>query len=314
MTKTEFASRWSRYASGKVGLGCWALGGKHWGGQSDKAARAVLEEAWEAGYRHFDTASSYGFSERLLGRFLQTVSGGCLVASKVYPGSCAGRIRETLSRSLERLQLARIDLYYLHWPGGGAIERDVEQLAQSVEEGLVGAIGISNYTAEQVRAACSVASVAVYQGPYNLIWRSAEDSILPVCQELGIPFVGYGGLAEGLLSRTEVPPAFPHGDHRSRSSFFAAEHRESVEAFLTDFGNESTLAGTPPAQTALKWALQRPGVSAVLAGARRVGQAEQNKAAEQMVLSPPAHDRITALSDAVSAMWQGRLHYFGEHD
>lgn len=313
MSGSLFAQRWRTHVAGRVGLGCWGLGGKGWGGQSDRVAREVLAEAWEAGYRHFDTAASYGFSERVLGDFLQGAGERPFVASKVYPGPKACRIRETICRSLERLRLTQIDLYYLHWPRGDAVEADVEALATCVEEGLVGALGVSNYSVDQLRRAHQIVPVSVYQGPYNLLWRVAEETVIPVCRELEVAFVGYGALAEGLLARMQVPGAFPLGDHRAKSLFFHADIRESVQAALADLREEKDQTPYPAASLMLRWALERPGVSVVLAGARRPGQARENKQAEQIPWEDVTAAKLDRISDLARGFSQGRAHYFGEH-
>lgn len=308
-----FDERWRSQVAGQVGLGCWALGGKGWGGQSDRAASAVLEEAWEAGYRHFDTAASYGFSERVLGEFLQATGQSPFIASKVYPGPNGSRIRDTVCRSLERLKLSRIDLYYLHWPRGDSIEADVEALAVCIQEGLVGRLGVSNYSMDQLCRAHRIWPVTAYQGPYSLLWRVSDECIIPICQQLGIAFVGYGALAEGLLAKSEVPCRFPVGDHRSGSWLYSDERFEDVKALHSAFRSATAMQSGAMAQIALKWALQREGVAAVLAGARRPGQALQNKTAEQLTLSEGITKTLDDFGERAALLSEGRTHYFGTH-
>lgn len=312
----EFDAAWRRHVAGHVGLGCWGLGGKGWGGQSEAGAIAVLEEAWEAGYRHFDTAAAYGASETILGRFLATRRDcDCFVASKVYPGPNSSRIRETVLRSLERLQLPKIRLYYLHWPRfDETVEADVEALASCVEEGLVGAIGVSNYSVDQLERANAVSKISVYQGPYNLIWRSVEDGILPACERMNIRFVGYGVLGEGLLTGKIKPQhQFPSGDHRQNGWLFDNRNRPLVSAFIEALEDKARAEGCSPLEVAIQWVLSQRGVSAVLAGARRPGQATANKAAEcvhpaEALLAWIAKERFR-----MEPIWRGRAHYFGQH-
>lgn len=313
MRECSFAERWEKHVAGHVGLGCWALGGKGWGGQSEREARAVLAEAWEAGYRHFDTASSYGYSERVLGAFLQETGGTPFIASKVYPGPNSSRIRESVCRSLERLRRSHLDLYYLHWPRGEAIEGDVEALAACVDEGLVGKLGVSNYSVDQLRRAHRITPVAVYQGPYNLLWRVADDTIIPVCRELGIAFVGYGALAEGLLARMELPQSFPIGDHRAHSRLFCEDDREAVTEVLGHLRAAIRGGRGGGGPQVLRWALDRPGVSAVLAGARRPGQAKENKLAELTPLHPDTVRKLDQVSESARSLGKGLAHYFGTH-
>lgn len=312
----EFEATWGRYVDRQLGLGCWGLGGKGWGGQSEAGALAVLEEAWEAGYRHFDTAAAYGASETILGRFLATRRDhDCFVASKVYPGPDSSRIRETVLRSLERLQLGKVRLYYLHWPRSDeAVEADVEALASCVEEGLVGAIGVSNYSVDQLERANAVSKTSVYQGPYSLLWRSVEDGILPACERMNIRFVGYGSLGEGLLSGKIKPQhQFPSGDHRRNGWLFNNKNGPLVSGFIEALEDKSRAEGFSLSEVALQWVLSQRGVSATLAGARRPRQAASNKLAEKVSPSKELFEWITKQRTKLEPIWRGRAHYFGQH-
>jgi aryl-alcohol dehydrogenase-like predicted oxidoreductase len=315
LINSEFSDRWERLVSGKVGLGCWALGGKDWGGQSEKASEAVLEEAWEAGYRHFDTAAVYGSAERMLGTFLKGKNEPVFVATKVFPGPQGTRIRESVQRSLERLQVSCLDLCYLHWPRSETlVEREVEVLAQCREEGLVTAIGVSNYTPEQLRRATRVAPISACQAPFNLIWRAAEKELIPECRKLGVKFVGYGVLAEGILGReTAFGKDFPQGDHRRKGWLFASENADCIKDFLSQMNGFRSVSDPGLEQLAIRWALQRDGVDAVLAGARRQGQATRNKLAERAAISSERLQHADALGVSLTRLWTGRSHYFGEH-
>jgi len=260
----------------ELGLGCWALGGRNWGGQSRARSRLVLEAAYQRGIRHFDTARAYGVSEKLVGEVLGTVRDRLFLASKVYPPRHQGGIRERLCRSLEALGTDRLDLCYLHWPvHPESLEQQVEELDQLREEGLVRQIGVSNYAVPQLERACSVAPVSWLQTAYHAFWRYPEAELLPWCREHRIRVAAYSSLGQGILcAKFPERPVFPQGDHRAGGLFFQESVWPKVYPATRELAGLAERAGCLPVQLALAWCRSQPDVSVALAGARSVDQLE----------------------------------------
>ncbi|MFO7724560.1 MAG: aldo/keto reductase [Oceanipulchritudo sp.] len=265
-----------------LGLGCWALGGRGWGGQAEKEAFAVMEAALECGVCHFDTARAYGNSEKVVGRFIEKRREAVFLASKVLPGEAPAAIRCGLELSLRNLRTDYIDLYYLHWPVEGLdIRPQVEVLEQKRAAGLIGSIGVSNYSVGQLRQAREAGTIDFLQVGYHLFWRVIEKEILPCCMEEGIPVIAYSSLGQGLLTGKFGPvPGFAKGDHRPGSVLhFREDIWPAVHAATDEVKRLAKEAGRPPSHLALQWAARRTGIRGVLAGARNRRQMMENAAA-----------------------------------
>ena len=285
-----------------LALGCWALGGKGWGGQSERDSMEVMDAAYECGIRHFDTAQIYGVSEDLVGRFLVDRREEVFLASKVYPKGGADDVRAVLQRSLEKLKTDYIDLYYLHWPVPGQdIRKQMEVLAAAKEEGLIKAIGVSNYSVDQIRQAGEVARIDCLQSGYHLFWRKIEDEVLPYCRETGIRVVSYSSLGQGILTgKFPLSLAFPKGDHRAdRVIHFQPQTWPSVHEAVEQLKPLAREAGRPLSHLAIRWCASRNGIRGVLVGARNARQVRENVAAMDGELDPSILDRMTRISEAL---------------
>jgi aryl-alcohol dehydrogenase-like predicted oxidoreductase len=285
-----------------LGLGCWAFGGRAWGGQAEKDSVAVMEEALERGICHFDTAQGYADSENIVGRFVETRRKDIFLASKVFPGKDPDSIRTTLESSLKKLRTDYLDLYYIHWPRAGVdTRRIVEQLALARDEGLIGAIGVSNFSVSQLEAAREVASIDFLQVGYHLFWRSIEEELVPYCREKGIGIVSYSSLGQGILTgKFGRHPEFPQGDHRSTGVIhFREDVWPHVYAATERLKPLAERAGRPLAHLALQWCASRPGVRSVLAGARNRSQMAENAAAMAHPVDPEILEEMTAISDGL---------------
>ena len=298
-----------------LGMGCWALGGKQWGGQSGKDSFAVLETAWEKGIRHFDTARGYGVSVYLLGRFLEDRRGGAFLASKVFPGEEVSSIRRGLEESLKRLRTDFIDLYYLHWPRAGTpLRGQMEILAQAQAEGLIGAVGVSNFSVSQLVEALSVAPVDFLQCGYHLFWRRIEKETLPFCREAGIRVVSYSSLGQGILTgKFPGQVKFPKGDHRAKVLHFRDDVWPEVHGAVERLKPLAERAGRPLAHLALRWCAAQPGISLVLAGARNPRQVLENVGAMEGPLDPDILAEMTRISEELCPHLPEQDNIFGAH-
>jgi aryl-alcohol dehydrogenase-like predicted oxidoreductase len=274
----------------RVGLGC-----NNFGGRLDlDRTRAVVEAALDAGITFLDTADIYGgdgTSERFLGEILEGRRDQVVLATKFGMGPDEGMargsreyMRYALANSLERLRTDYVDVYYYHQPDGiTTVAETVAAMLELVEEGRVRAIGVSNFTVEQLDEAVAAGPIAALQNRYNLLEREAEADVLPRSAELGVGFVPYFPLASGLLTgkyrRGEPPPAGTRLSGRPEVLTDQAFDRiEGLEAFAQARGHtvlELAIAGLA----------SQPGVSSVIAGATTPEQVRANAASAEWELS-----------------------------
>jgi aryl-alcohol dehydrogenase-like predicted oxidoreductase len=273
------------------------VGGRGWGPESAEFDRiATVERAVERGITWFDTAPTYGAgdSEVLLGRALKAHRQRVAVATKVGPRDDP---RASLEASLRRLQSDYVDLVQLH-EAQDRWEWQLEGLYSLQREGKAVAIGLCNATHLQIARALELAPVVSYQGPYNLFDRDVEQRELPLCRERGLAFLAYRPLAAGLLTgKYATPPSFAAGDHRHAIYWFRGAEFARREQVLARLRSMAAGRQVSPAALALAWLLARPGVSVVLAGARSVGQVDDNLTA---LAAPLSAADVTAIDTLVA--------------
>jgi len=290
----------------RVGLGGCPLGGHGWGDFDEAEAVAAVRRAAEMGVTLFDTADIYGLgrSEELLARALGAGRRRVCISSKggvrrtaegtTIHDTSPRWMRQALEGSLRRLQLDHLPLYYVHWPDGTTPLADtVAELDRCRVEGKIGAIGVCNVDGPQLAAACAAAPVAVVQVNYSLLDREAAESLLPTARRLGVPLVTWGALAQGLLAgRMSAETRFGADDRRSRYRHFTADRLPLNVAFASQVRTEGERIGRTAAQVAVRWLLDEPGVGAVLFGAKRRSQVEENVGALGWRLDPAVRDAL----------------------
>jgi aryl-alcohol dehydrogenase-like predicted oxidoreductase len=215
----------------RVALGTWAIGGWMWGGTDEREAAATIRAAVEHGVNLIDTAPAYGFgrSEEIVGKALQDAGlrSRAVIATKVglewrdgkvFRNASRARILKEINDSLRRLRTDYIDVYQVHWPDPlTPIEETADAMAALYGQGKIRAIGVSNFSVDQMDRFRRIAPIHVLQPPYNLFERSAEDTLLPYCQQHGIATFGYGSLCRGLLSGRMRPDTKFDGDDLRRT-------------------------------------------------------------------------------------------------
>ena len=285
-----------------VGLGTWQLGAD-WGDVSEADAMAVLEAAAEAGVTFFDTADVYGDgrSEQLVGRFVAShPDAGLTVATKMgrraeqVPASYVeDNFRSWLDRSRRNLGVDTVDLVQLHCPPSEVVDDDAtyDVLDRLVDEGVVAAYGVSVETAAQALSAIARPHVASVQIILNAFRMKPLDEVLPAAASAGVGIIARVPLASGLLSgKYDLDTTFAEDDHRTYNrdgsafdvgeTFSGVDYATGVEA-AQEFSTLVASSGldVTPAQAAIAWIRQQPGVSTVIPGARNVDQARSNSAA-----------------------------------
>jgi len=309
-----------------VGLGTWQLG-SDWGSVKEEDALAVLEAAVESGVTFFDTADVYGDgrSEQLIGRFLrERPDAGVFVATKM--GRRAEQLPENYvldnfrawnDRSRKNLGVDRLDLVQLHCPPTAVYSSDevFDALDTLVAEERIANYAVSVETCDEALTAIARPGVASVQIIFNAFRLKPLERVLPAAAEAGVGIIARVPLASGLLSgRYTKDTVFSADDHRTYNrhgeafdqgeTFSGVDFATGVEA-AAEF---SALApeGATPAQTALRWIIQQPGVSSVIPGARSVEQARANAAAAG--LAPLPDSTLAAVRDLYDTRIRPQVH------
>jgi aryl-alcohol dehydrogenase-like predicted oxidoreductase len=212
----------------RVALGTWAMGGWMWGGTDQRESIATIHAALDQGINLIDTAPVYGFgvSEEIVGTALEGVRARAVIATKtglewrdgkVYRNATRARIMQEIDDSLRRLRTDYIDIYQVHWPDPLVpVEETAETMRTLYEQGKIRAIGVSNFSVDQMERFRQVAPLHVLQPPYNLFERAIEAQILPYSRANNIATFGYGALCRGLLSGRMRPDTTFDGDDLRR--------------------------------------------------------------------------------------------------
>lgn len=276
----------------ELGYGAMGLSGTY-GAVDEAAARAALNAAVDAGITLIDTADVYGAgaNERLVGRALRDRRDEVSIATKVgflpEPDAeglrvrgDAEHIRAGVERSLERLGIERIDLYYLHRVDPRVpIEESTGALAQLVDRGLVARIGLSEVTGAELARAHAVHPISAVQSEWSIWSRDVEDHVVPTAARLGIGLVPYAPLGRGFLAGT-APQQLADGDLRRNFPRFDADARAANERIAAVVRAQAEGLGISPAQLALAWLRQRAERLAVVAvpipGTRRPDRIREN--------------------------------------
>jgi aryl-alcohol dehydrogenase-like predicted oxidoreductase len=255
----------------RLGFGAVTLGREI----GEAASYSLLDRAYDLGFRIFDTAESYGGgnSEILLGRWAHSrgIRDTIEIHTKVSSDYSREGVRNSLHRSLERLQTEYVDAYYLHGVPAGLAEA-ISTLAELRNSGLARRIGICNATIATAAEAHKIASLDLCQHVYNLAQPEQARELIPWCNAQDVSFVAYSPLGAGFLTgkygaRGELAPKGTRFDiiPGHRDIYFRQECFDALER-LTAVAARS---GIPRHQLALAWVLQRTDIDVVLIGATR---------------------------------------------
>lgn len=300
-----------------LGLGCWVFEPAAWQGQRDTELLGAMDTAFQNGITHLDTATGYGngYSERLVGRFLSGQRERVFLASKAGIRSEDPQVMlASVHSSLERLQTDYIDLYYIHWPRSDIDLRPaMEGLELARQQGLIRAVGVSNFSVEQMELVSQVGQIDACQFGYNLFWRYPERDVIPYCISHRIPIVTYGSIAMGILAgkfprQVQIAP----GDMRRDGILLFQEPTwgaiwqavEEMKALAREIDR-------PLLHLAIRWVLSQPGVACALVGARNAQQAGEIASAMQGEIPASIIERLTAISDQAMRFVPDRGNMYG---
>ncbi len=291
---------------------------------TEEASRKMMDRFVDAGGTFIDTANVYstGGSEEIVGRWLAGKDRHSIVlATKVrFPmgegpndtGVSRKTIRAHVEDSLRRLQTDFIDLYQVHcWDRGTELEETLSTMDRLVQEGKVRYIGASNYTGWQLQKALDTQKANGWepfrclQPQYNLLTRATEWDLIQVCRNEGLGVIPWGPLKGGWLSGRyyrgmEGPPAGSRVEQAEKKGWWESwknMNTESTWRTLDALHDVAKEVGRPPAQVAIRWLLQRPGVTAPIIGVRKMEHLEDELGALEWTLSEEHMQKLLDASE-----------------
>ena len=283
----------------EIGLGSWGIDE----GVEQQNAVACIYKAFDVGINFIDTSNSYaaGGAESFLGEVLQGIDrSSYILATKVFfptsptdKGLSATQIRKQIDASLSRLRTDYVDLYQCHrYDPDTPLEETMTALTEVVRQGKVRYIGFSEWSPEQIQAACNLADVERFvssQPQYSMLWRDPEAEVFPLCAANGIGQIVWSPLAQGVLTGKYQPGQVPPQNSRAaneKMNWFLLQELFS-DRILTAVQKLKPIAqdlGLSMAQLALAWVLRSEYVSSAIIGASRPEQIVDNAAASGVQL------------------------------
>jgi len=295
-----------------MGVGTWAWGDRlYWGfgeGYGEPEVEEAFKECISNGITFFDTAEVYGQGkcETLLGKLLKETDAPVKIATKMMPFPwriSSNSLRKALIASLRRLDLSKIDLYQMHWPlKPVSVSEWMNRMADVVEDGLVTAVGVSNYSLEQIISAHETLSrrglrLTSVQMEYHLLERKVEtNGIMDYCREHGIKLIAYSPLASGVLTGKYSIQNPPRGGRASQYNRTCLEKIQPLLRTMIRIGNEHD--GKTAGQVALNWIMCKGVIP--IPGAKNADQMLQNLGARGWQLDESEMDLLDEVSQKVN--------------
>ncbi len=277
-----------------LGVGAWAIGGGGWafgwGHQEDQDSIDAIRAGLDAGMNWIDTAAVYGLghSEEVVAKALEGYSKKPYVFTKcarvwdekrvIGKSLKADSIRREAEASLRRLKVDVIDLYQIHWPEPDEdVEEGWTEMARLQQEGKVRWIGVSNFSAEQMKRAQSIAPITSLQPPYSLVQREIEEGILPHAAATSVGVIVYSPMKNGLLSgrmTKERVENLPEDDFRKRSPYFQEPRLTSTLNLVEDLREIAGKYNATVGELSIAWTLHHPAVTGAIVGLRNGAQVD----------------------------------------
>ena len=301
--------------SSRIGLGTWAMGGWLWGGSDKKDCIKTIYKALDNGINLIDTAPVYGFgkSEEIVGEAISQTSirNEVIIATKVglewsdkgiFRNSTKQRILKEIDESLRRLKTDYIDLYQIHWPDPLVpFEETAEVMAKLLKDGKIRAIGVSNYSPEQMELFLKGSLLHSNQPPYNLFERGIDNHVLPFCDENNITMLLYGALCRGLLGgKLKLDAEFVGDDLRNFDPKFQLPVYENYLKVVTKLNEYARVKfGREVLHLSVRWMLDKCMNHISLWGARKPEQLDEVKNIVNWKLNTASLDEIEEIAHSI---------------
>jgi len=302
-----------------IGLGCMGLNFAYGDSVDQNSSRYLLERSIELGINFWDTADMYasGANESLIAKALVPNRDKVFIATKfgfrhrnggggpssdpnTYIDASPAYVKEAVEKSLQRLKIETIDLYYAHRIDPAIpVEETVGAMADLVKEGKVRYLGLSEASAESLKRASAVHPIAALQSEYSVLSRDVEGEILDTCRALKISLVPYSPLSRGLVTATIADPSkLQDNDFRKSLPRFSRENWENNQKLISGFAQLAASIDATPAQLAIAWVLSQGEDIIPIPGTKKVKYLEQNVQAADLELSPALLQKLDTLVKA----------------
>ena len=276
-----------------IGFGAWGIGGApFWKNEGDKKSIDSIKASFDQGINIFDTAPVYGFghSEELIGKALKPVREKVTIATKcglrwdkeslsaLRKDASRKSILEEIDQSLKRLGTDWIDLYQVHWPDVETSHQEtMEILLEIQEQGKIRSIGVSNYSAAQIKECSQYAKIISLQPEYSLLAREIEKETVPLCIENNIGIIAYSPLSSGVLTgKYDKNTKFKDWRGKGIIGTFAGEGYTKNISKVDMLKVIALEEGKTCGQVAINWVLRQPGLTTALVGVKNPVQMEEN--------------------------------------
>ena len=282
-----------------IGLGTNAVGGHNlFPNLDEEAGRELVRTGLAHGINFLDTAYVYGLgrSEEIIGEVVKesgnrseiviaSKAAHKLIGNEMVLDNSPAFLKQAVEESLRKLQTDYIDLFYIHFPDQDTPKDEaVGALKQLKDEGKIRAIGVSNFSIDQLKEANKDGYVDVYQGEYNLLSRGAEREIFPYVTDQQISFVPFYPLASGLLTGKYSRETKINEKNRKRPQFKDGVFEQNLEK-IEQVRKIASEKGAEIAQVILAWYLYRPCIDVIIPGAKRADQVLHNLKTLQIQLT-----------------------------